>query len=64
MAFTGRFDVNLLRAAVQDPDPDAEAEAAPPISKEARRKLHHTKAEAKAAYNEGVRLARQRKNQR
>ena len=62
LADTGRFDVDLRRTAVQERDPDAEDEAAPPISAAARRKLHHTQAAAKAAYNQGVRLDRKRKN--
>ena len=41
LAFTGRFDVKLLRAPVQERDPDAEAEAAPPTPRAARRKLRH-----------------------
>ena len=64
LAFTGRFDVDLLLAAVQEPDPDAEAKAATESLKEVRRKLHHTKAEAKAAYNEGVRLSNKRNARR
>ena len=64
LAFTGRFDVCFLLAAAQEPDPDAEAKAATESLTEVRRKLHHTKAEAKAAYNKGVRLPSKRKTRR
>ena len=34
LAYTGCFDVEVLKEALQKPDPDAEAEAAPEVSKE------------------------------
>ena len=61
LTFTGRFDVDMLRQAIQS---DHTANTEPPAEdseeKQRRRSLHHAKAEAKAKYNEGRRLAMQR----
>ena len=62
LAFSGRFDVDMLRQALhaEPSDETAEPPAHDPESQEQRRRLHHDKAEAKARYNEGQRLARHR----
>ena len=62
LAFTGCFDVDFLRTAIQSPDAEKEPEISATASeqKQKRRALHHAKAEAKKAFNEGKRLARQR----
>ena len=66
LAFTGRFGADMLLhtlnsgKAEQEPDiPASDSE-----EKQRRRRLHHAKAEAKARYNEGRRLARNRDMQR
>ena len=62
LAFSGRFDVDMLRRAlhVEPSDEAAEPPARDEVSHEQRRRLHHDKAEAIARYNEGERLARHR----
>jgi hypothetical protein len=62
LAYTGRFDVDYLRKAIQAPDAEEEPEISASASKQKqqRRALHHAKAEAKKAYKEGERLARHR----
>jgi hypothetical protein len=62
LAYTGRFDVDYLRKAIQAPDAEEEPEISASASeqKQQRRALHHAKAEAKKAYKEGERLARHR----
>ena len=62
LAFTGRFDVVMFRQTLQSPDEEEGAENSEMAAEESRRRraLHHAKAEAKAAFNEGKRLARRR----
>jgi hypothetical protein len=58
LAFSGRFDVDMLTQALhaEPSEPPAHDE----VMKEERRRLHHDKAEAISRYNEGERLARYR----
>jgi hypothetical protein len=62
LAYTGRFDVDFLRAAIQSPDAEEEPEISAFASeqKQKRMALYHAKAEAAKAFNEGARLARHR----
>ena len=66
LAFSGRFDVDMLTQALHaelTDDPLQICRDRPgheEVSKEERRRLHHAKAEAIARYNEGERLARHR----
>jgi hypothetical protein len=62
LAYTGCFDVDYLRKAIQAPGAEEEPEISASASeqKQQRRALHHAKAEAKKAYKEGERLARNR----
>ena len=62
LAFSGRFDVDMLTQALNNAPSDGSAEppACAEVSHEQRRRLHHDKAEAIARYNEGARLARHR----
>ena len=62
LAFSGRFDVEMLYRAVRS-TPTDETEQPPgraEASQEKRRRLHHNKAEAIARHKEGLRLARHR----
>ena len=59
LAFTGRFDVAFLRQAVPQKEEAPEgAEAAARVERQRRRELQHAKAEARARYKHGARLAR------
>ena len=62
LAFSARFDVEMLREALHAEKKDDAAEPPAPDldSQRRRRQLHHEKAEARARYNEGQRLARHR----
>ncbi len=74
LAFTGRFDVDLLRQTLnlgkpeddpEDTASDSEENESPASASEQKRQrqlLYHAKAEAKAAFNEGARLAAKRDN--
>ncbi len=62
LAYTGRFDVDLLRQTFDSGKPEDEPgkPASESEEKQRRRKLWHAKAEARARYNEGRHLATQR----
>ena len=61
LAFTGRFDPDFLRKALQSSEQDRDLEEEARVaSKSERRRLLHAKAEARARYNEGQRLSKQR----
>ena len=62
LAFTGRFDAELLRRTLHSGEAEEEREhpAPDPDEKQRRIALHYANAEARARYNEGRRLARQR----
>ena len=62
LAFSGRFDVEMLVQALYNQPSGETAEPADrdQVSDEQRRRLHHDKAEAIARYNEGNRLAKLR----
>jgi hypothetical protein len=61
LAFTGRFDADILRQAVCSSEQEGHAEEeAQDEDQQQRRRLLHAKAEARARYNEGRRLAGQR----
>ncbi len=64
LAYTGRFDLDFLRRAVQAPDSEEEPESPSSASEQKwqRQIPHHAKAEAKAVFNEGARLATKRDN--
>jgi len=61
LAFYGRFDADLLRQALRSSEQEGHAEEeAQDADQQQRRRLLHAKAEARARYNEGRRLAGQR----
>ena len=62
LAFSGRFDVEMLRQALHAEQRDGAAEPpAPDLDSQQRRgQLLHDEAQARARYYEGQRLARQR----
>ena len=68
LAYTGRFDADILREALRSGDQDRDAEEDADVAAEQdqrqRLRLSHAKAEARARYNEGQRLARQRDDHR
>ena len=68
LAFSGRFDIDMLLEAFQQDDLSIGADTEPPAvilaKQETRRRLHHAKAEAIARYKEGARLHRHREELR
>ena len=61
LAFTGRFEADMLREALRSSEQDGDAEEETQgADQEPRRLLRHGKAEAQARFNDGRRLARQR----
>jgi len=61
LAFTGRFDADILREALRSTEQDGDAEEeTQDAGQQQRRRLLHAQAEARASYNEGRRLAGQR----
>ena len=66
LAYTGRFNVDLLRQTLQFAGAEEELEmpASASEEKQRRRALRHAKAEAKACFIEGRRLASQRDMER
>ncbi len=66
LAYTGRFDVDLLRQTLQFAEAEEELEMPASASEEkrGRRALRHAKAEAKARFIEGRRLASRRDMER
>ena len=62
LAFTGRFDADTLRQTLRSSEPDEDAEEDGRVAEHCQRRrcLLHAKAEARARYNEGERLAKHR----
>ena len=60
LAYTGNFDVEYIEQTLQSTNAHDDDETAAPVPGKDRRALRHAKAEAKAAFNEGARLARRR----
>ena len=61
LAFTGRFDADMLRERLRSSEQDGDVEEETQDADQQHwRRLLRAKAEAQARYNEGRRLARQR----
>ena len=62
LAFTGRFGADTLRQTLRSSEQDEDAGEDPRVAAhcQRRRRLLHAKAEARARYNENLRLAKKR----
>ena len=63
LAYTGSFHVDYLREAIESTATQDDDEESASLPAQKRRVLRHAKAEAKAAFQEGARLARRRELQ-